>query len=239
MESSSGAVAVYCASSVGKQAAYVHAARSLGAAIAASGRPLVYGGGSQGIMGEVSQAVLKAGGDVIGVVPQAMVPSGGEVDITKGLRGPTVALKEVGREKVQTIVVNSMHERKLEMAKRSSGFIALPGGYGTFEEVLEVVCWSHLGIHAKPIIILNVLGYYNALRELIRNGVAEGFIPPKNENLIVFVDGPSAREAHDTFEWGEAAIEALDSWKRPEQTHFYNWTTRKDGKTSADPLDAI
>lgn len=238
MESSSPrAIAVYCASSIGRQSAYANAAKSLGKALAEAGRPLIYGGGSVGLMGAVSEAVLQAGGDVVGIVPQAMVSAGGEVDQTEGKRGPSVVLKEKGREKVETVVVNSMHERKLEMARRSGGFIGLPGGYGTFEEVLEAVCWLQLGIHEKPIIVLNVLGYFNPLRDLIQNGVREGFINPQNEALVQFVDGPPEYEVHDTFDWGKAAIDALDYWKPAERTHFYDWTRRK-GHATGDALDA-
>ncbi|PCH38409.1 hypothetical protein WOLCODRAFT_115423 [Wolfiporia cocos MD-104 SS10] len=231
------AVAVYCASSVGFQPAYVRAAESLGKALADAGRPLVYGGGSQGIMGAISGAVLSAGGDVTGIVPHAMVASGGEVDLTAGKRGPTVLLTENGREKIETIVVNSMHERKLEMARRSAGFIGLPGGYGTFEEVLEAICWSQIGIHRKPVIVLNVRGFYNPLRDLIRNGIQEGFIKAVNEHIVQFIDGPSEYELHESFDWGKATLDALDSWTPPEQTHFYDWTARK-GQTKGDALDA-
>ncbi|KAI0956704.1 hypothetical protein AcW1_005318 [Taiwanofungus camphoratus] len=233
------AVAVYCASSLGKQPAYENAAWSLGRALAAAGRPLVYGGGSAGIMGVVSHAVLQSGGSVTGVVPYAMVAAGGEVDQAKGLRGPHVALKEEGRENVETIATGSMHERKLEMAKRSSGFVCLPGGYGTFEEVLEAICWSQLGIHEKPIVVVNVLGYFNPLRELVRNGFREGFIAAANEHLVQFIDGPSDLEAHADFDWGKAAVEALDAWKPTERTHFYDWTKKGPGEEGTkDPLEA-
>ncbi|KZT11575.1 uncharacterized protein LAESUDRAFT_671692 [Laetiporus sulphureus 93-53] len=235
------AVAVYCASSCGRQQAFIQAARSLGTALAKAKRPLVYGGGSLGIMGAVSGAASEAGGDVTGIVPYAMVAAGGEVDQVANRRGPAVLLNEKGRERVETIVVNSMHERKTEMARKSCGFIALPGGYGTFEEVLEAICWTQLGIHEKPIIVMNVLGFFNPLRELIRNGVCEGFIAPQNEALVQFVDGPSDHSAHDSFDWGKAAVDALDSWRPAPQTHFYDWTKKKgsDGeRTDVDALEA-
>ncbi|CCM05794.1 uncharacterized protein FIBRA_08027 [Fibroporia radiculosa] len=233
------AVTVYCASSLGGHPAYVHAANSLGKALANSGRPLVYGGGSGGLMGVVSGSVLNTGGDVTGIVPYAMVAAGGEVDQIKGERhGPSIVLQEKGRERVNNIIVNSMHERKLELARRSCGFIGLPGGYGTFEEVLEVASWSQLGIHEKPIIILNVLGFFNPLRDLIRNGVREGFIPAPNEALVWFIDGPEF-EQHDAYDWGRVAIAALDSWKPSERTHYYDWTVKGAGQQGRqDPLDA-
>ncbi|KAI8999055.1 hypothetical protein BD414DRAFT_143116 [Trametes punicea] len=232
------AVAVFCGSSTGNHAAFIKAAQSLGKAIAEAKRPLVYGGGAAGIMGAVSGSVLEAGGDVTGVTPFAMVAAGGEKDQSKGVHKPHIELKAKGREKVETIVVNSMHERKAEMAKRSCGFIGLPGGYGTFEEVLEVICWSQVGIHSKPVIVLNVRGFYEPLRELIRNGIREGFILPKNEQLVRFIDGPADHAEHETFDWGKAAMEALDHWEGVPASHFYNWHLRKDGKSEEDVMGA-
>ncbi|KAI0831700.1 hypothetical protein BC628DRAFT_1407337 [Trametes gibbosa] len=223
----SRAVAVFCGSSTGREPAFAAAAKSLGKAIAEASRPLVYGGGSAGTMGIVSGAALEGGGDVLGVIPFAMVAAGGEVEQTKDVHKPHIQLKEKGREKV---VVNSLHERKAEMAKRSCAFIGLPGGYGTFEEVLEVVCWSQVGIHNKPVIVLNVRGFYEPLRELIRNGVREGFIVEKNEHLVRFVDGPAERAEHEAFDWGTAAMATLDEWQAVGASHFYNWHLRKDGK---------
>ncbi|KAL1681189.1 hypothetical protein EV122DRAFT_195899, partial [Schizophyllum commune] len=176
------AVAVYCASSSGTEPAYIHAAESLGAAIAVAGRPLVYGGGSKGLMGTVSGAVLSGKGKVTGVVPYAMVAAGGEGE--KSASKYTVELNEKGREEVETIVVNSMHDRKVEMARRAEVFFGLPGGFGTFEEVMEVSTWTQLGIHRKPVILLNVLGYYDPLRQMIKNGISAGFIQPYNESII-------------------------------------------------------
>ncbi|KAI0806906.1 hypothetical protein C8Q74DRAFT_1362475 [Fomes fomentarius] len=232
------AVTVFCGSSSGNQPAFAKAARSLGKALAEAKRPLVYGGGSKGIMGEVSGAVLDAGGDVTGIVPYAMVSAGGEVDQTKGVHAPHVQLKEKGRERADIIVVNSMHERKAEMARRSCGFVGLPGGYGTYEEVLEVVCWSQIGIHSKPVLILNVLNFYDPLRDLIRNGIKNGFIRDKNEQLVLFVEGPADHVEHEDFDWGKAAVEALDRWQDVATSHYYNWTLRKDGKTDEDVLGA-
>ncbi|TFK46024.1 hypothetical protein OE88DRAFT_1688329 [Heliocybe sulcata] len=232
-DSEKRAVAVYCASSLGTQKAYQEAAISLGRALAAAERPLVYGGGSKGIMGVVSGAVLQAGGQVTGVVPWAMVAAGGEGEKTgKGEardQAVHIILNERGREKVDTVIVNSMHERKVEMARRSAAFIALPGGYGTFEEIAEVTTWTQLGIHNKPVICLNVLSYYDSLRTLVKNGVREGFIQEKNESLILFVDGPASPEEHATFDWGKAALEVLDNWKRDDEA-TYDWSRTVDDK---------
>ncbi|KAH9890609.1 hypothetical protein C8Q73DRAFT_704980 [Cubamyces lactineus] len=232
------AVAVFCGSSAGNSPAFKKAAESLGKAIVEANRSLVYGGGSAGIMGAVSNAVIEAGGSVTGVAPFAMVAAGGEVDQSKGVHKPHIQLKANGSDKVETIVVNSMHERKAEMAKRSCAFIALPGGYGTFEEVLEVICWSQVGIHSKPVIVLNIRNFYNPLRELIRNGIREGYILEKNERLVHFVEGPTDLAEHETFDWGKAAMEALDRWEGVAASHFYNWHLRKDGETEEDTLGA-
>jgi len=105
-----------------------------------------------------------------------------------------------------------MHDRKIEMTKRAGGFVGLPGGFGTYEEVLEVICWTQIGLHTKPMVLLNVLNFYDPLRSLIRSGIKEGFIQPHNENLVIFVDGPPDMREHDAFDWGKAAIDALDSW---------------------------
>ncbi|KAM5542634.1 hypothetical protein V8D89_003595 [Ganoderma adspersum] len=235
------AVTVFCASSKGKDVAFANAAKSLGKALAEAGRPLVYGGGSNGLMGTVSGAALAAGGEVTGVVPYAMVAAGGERGQVGGAgadRATYVALTEKGREKAEVVVVNSMHERKAEMAKRSCAFIGLPGGYGTFEEVLEVVCWSQIGIHRKPVLVLNIHGYWDPLRELVRNGIKNGFILEKNAQLLRFVEGPEDHAEHENFDWGKAALEALDAWENIASSHYYNWHLRKDGKTEEDTLGA-
>jgi len=228
MTSSSTAVAVYCGSSLGTEKAFSSAAISLGHAIADARRPLVYGGGSKGIMGVVSGAVLERGGEVTGVVPYAMVAAGGELD--KGEASLAVDLEEAGREKIENIVVDSMHERKVEMAERVAGFFGLPGGFGTFEEVLEVTTWTQLGIHNKPVVLLNVLSFFEPLRQLINNGITYGFIKPASKDLIIFVDGPSSHAEHETFNWGEAALQVLDGWQRDAYSGLFDWTARKGGK---------
>ena len=149
------------------------------------------------------------------------------------------------------IVVDSMHERKVEMAKRSAGFVALPGGFGTFEEVLifavnghhtslimllylmEVTTWTQIGIHNKPVVVANVRGFYEPLRLLIRNGIESGFIQPRNESLIVFVDGPESIEEHDTFDWGTASMNALKSWESSDLVPLFKWTDGQDSEDGA------
>ncbi|KAI0311505.1 hypothetical protein OF83DRAFT_1150621 [Amylostereum chailletii] len=231
--SSTRAVAVYCGASIGTEPAFVHAATSLGHGLAASNRPLVYGAGSQGIMGRVSGAVLEQGGHVTGIIPQAMLAAGGEGDKTVDAREgqlegeKLVRLDEGRRERVETIVTHSMHERKVEMARRVCGFIGLPGGFGTFEEVLEVVTWTQIGIHSKPVIILNVLGFYDPLRDLVQGAIRRGFIRPDSESILVFVDGPADHAEHATFDWGAAGLVALEGWSGAPAGYF-KWPSEKE-----------
>jgi len=126
--------------------------------------------------------------------------------------------------------VDSMHERKVEMAKRSCGFIGLPGGFGTFEEILEVTTWTQLGIHRKPVVLLNVLSFFDPLRQLIQNGISDGYINPLNANLIVFVDGPLSHAEHETFDWGTAALLAFQSWSGDNIKSLFDWTKGMHGK---------
>ncbi|KAJ7915541.1 hypothetical protein B0H13DRAFT_2000153 [Mycena leptocephala] len=228
MESSSNAVAVYCGSSLGTEKAFHSAALSLGHAMAEAKRPLIYGGGSKGLMGVVSGAVLEHGGKVTGIVPYAMTIAGGESEKV-GSR-VDVQLNEAGREKIEHIVVNSMHERKVEMARRVSAFIGLPGGFGTFEEILEAATWTQLGIQNKPVVLLNVCSFWEPLRQLINNGIAYGFIRSISKDLVVFVDGPSSHTEHESFNWGQAALKAIDGWKRDADDGLYNWTPIIEGE---------
>lgn len=175
------------------------AAASVGQAIAKHNLRLVYGGGSRGCMSGVSQAVFEAGGHVLGVIPQVMattVPSGhpghkarAPVVVSKEGVGPTVLNPDAGSGLVETVVVQSMHERKQRMAAESNlGFIGLPGGYGTFEEVMEMVTWTQLGIHRKPMVLLNVNGFYTLIKQQIDLAVEEGFISAAGQQLVSVVD---------------------------------------------------
>ncbi|KAF5324522.1 hypothetical protein D9611_004577 [Ephemerocybe angulata] len=227
------AVAVYCGSSTGNQPAYVKAAMSVGQALARAKRPLVYGGGSKGIMGVVSGAVLEGGGKVTGIVPYAMISAGGEAEKTHS--AVMVQLNEEGREKIETIVVDSMHERKVEMARLSGGFVGLPGGFGTFEEVLEVTTWTQLGIHQKPVVLVNVLGFWEPLRQLIKTSISSGFIKPASEGIVIFLDGPADHALHEGFDWGSATLEAIDTWRGdPSAVLPFDWKKTRDGKIGTD-----
>ena len=165
---------VFCGSSPGARPAYAEAARALGAALARRRIGLVYGGGSVGLMGALADAVLAEGGEVIGVIPRPLA--------TRELAHPHVT---------EMRVVGSMHERKATMASLVDGFIALPGGLGTLEETLEILTWSQLGIHRKPVGVLNVEGYYDALLQLLSHAVREGFVRRDYFSLLLFADKPA------------------------------------------------
>ena len=164
---------VFCGSRSGADSAYRDAAESLGRLFVARQIGLVYGGGSVGLMGIVADAVLAAGGEVIGVIPEMLA--------TRELLHPSVT---------DMHTVPSMHARKALMADLSDGFIALPGGYGTFEELFEVATWAQLGIHSKPVGLLNVRGFFDPLVALIKHAVQEGFIKPTQRSLIVVAEKP-------------------------------------------------
>ncbi|KAG8061894.1 hypothetical protein GUJ93_ZPchr0003g17649 [Zizania palustris] len=166
-------VCVFCGSSPGKKPAYHLAAVQLGHHLVERGIDLVYGGGSVGLMGLVSRAVHGGGGHVLGVVPKAVLP--------RELIGETLG---------ELKAVSGMHQRKAEMARHSDAFIALPGGYGTLEELLEVITWAQLGIHHKPVGLLNVDGYYDSLLTFIDKAVEEGFVTPAARRIIVAARTP-------------------------------------------------
>ncbi|KAG2537470.1 probable cytokinin riboside 5'-monophosphate phosphoribohydrolase LOGL10 [Panicum virgatum] len=174
-------ICVFCGSSQGKKRSYHDAAIELGNELVARSIDLVYGGGSIGLMGLVSQAVYDGGRHVIGVIPKTLM--------TPEISGETVG---------EVRPVADMHQRKAEMARQSDAFIALPGGYGTLEELLEVITWAQLGIHHKPVGLLNVDGYYNSLLTFIDKAVEEGFINPSARRIIVLA--PTAQELMDKLE---------------------------------------
>ena len=168
-------ICVFCGSNPGVNPAYENAAAGLGRLLAERKIELVYGGGNIGLMGVLADAALEAGGRVIGVIPESLMA------------------KEVGHQGLTELrVVGSMHERKALMADLADGFIALPGGYGTFEEFCEVVTWSQLGLHAKPCGVLNVEGYYDPLLALFDHAVKEGFLRGDNRTLVLEERDPRA-----------------------------------------------
>ncbi|KAK1429270.1 hypothetical protein QVD17_11476 [Tagetes erecta] len=168
-------ICVFCGSSSGKKLSYQEAAIELGKELVERRIDLVYGGGSVGLMGLVSQAVHDGGRHVLGVIPRTLMP------------------REITGESVGEVkAVADMHERKAEMARQADAFIALPGGYGTLEELLEVITWAQLRIHHKPVGLLNVEGYYNSLLSFIDKAVDEGFISPTARRIIV--SAPTAKQ---------------------------------------------
>ena len=168
-------ICVFCGSRPGVQPAYRAAAEAVGVLFAERGIELVYGGGNVGLMGIVADACLAAGGRVVGVIPRALLEW------------------EVGHEGLTRLeVVDSMHTRKARMAELADGFIALPGGLGTFEELFEILTWAQLGFHSKPIGLLNVEAYYQPLVQMMERGVAEGFMKAENRGLLLVEDNAQA-----------------------------------------------
>jgi uncharacterized protein (TIGR00730 family) len=179
-------ICVFCGSSPGLNPAHLEAARALGRTLARRGLGLVYGGGSVGLMGALADACLGAGGEVTGVIPSALKAR--EVDH----RGLT-----------EMHVVGSMHERKALMADLADGFAALPGGMGTLEETAEILTWAQLGLHAKPVGLLDVAEYYGHLIAFLDHAAREGFIRPEHRALLVMERDP------------EALLDRLREWKPP------------------------
>jgi len=182
---------VYCGSNPGKSAEFLEAARELARQLVQREICLVYGGASVGIMGEIADTVLAGGGEVIGVIPQALVD------------------KEVSHTGLTELkIVNSMHERKGIMADLSDGFIALPGGLGTLEEIFEVLTWAQLGFHHKPCALLNVKGYYDTLTQFLDHAVAEGFVASIHREMLLVEDDPhTLLEIMSTY-----SAPAVDKW---------------------------
>jgi len=175
---------VFCGSNAGQDPVYMETARLLGETLARNGIELVYGGAAVGLMGAVADAVLAEGGRVTGVMPQALVD------------------KEIAHTGLSDLrVVGSMHERKALMAELSDGFIALPGGLGTFEELFEVWTWAQLGYHKKPCALLNVSGFYDKLAGFLDDVVERGFVKPVHRAMLIVKDDPAALiEAIRTYE---------------------------------------
>jgi uncharacterized protein (TIGR00730 family) len=179
-----GRICVFSGSSNGRRPAYRTAATLLGQTLVSRGYELVYGGARVGLMGAVADAVLADGGHVIGVIPQALVE------------------REVAHTGLPDLrVVSSMHERKALMSELSDAFIALPGGWGTIEELFEVLTWGQLGLHRKPCGLLNVEGYYDPLMAFLRHGFDEQFVRTAFERMLLVSDSPAALlDAFASFE---------------------------------------
>lgn len=171
---------VFCGANAGNKPVYRAAAENLGRRLAGRGIQLIYGGGNVGLMGAVADACLDAGGTVIGVIPQALM--GKEVE------GRPVDHRTLTRLEV----VDSMHTRKARMAELAEGFIAMPGGFGTFEEYCEILTWAQLGFHVKPIGLLNIAGYYDPLLAMFDHAAAEGFLRAQNRAMALSDSDPES-----------------------------------------------
>jgi len=167
-------LAVYCGAAPGADPVYADAARALARALVEHNIGLVYGGGKVGLMGVIADEVLRLGGEATGVIPRALME------------------REVGHAGLTRLfVVKDMHERKAMMSDLSDGFIAMPGGMGTLEELFEMVTWAQLGIHAKPIGLLNVNGFWDGLRAFVRHQCVQGFVRPEHEGLLQTESDPA------------------------------------------------
>jgi uncharacterized protein (TIGR00730 family) len=189
-------ICVFCGSSPGHDPRYLEAARTMGQTLARRGLGLVYGGGSVGLMGAVADAALAAGGEVIGVIPQVL------------------QIRELAHRSLTTLhVVGSMHERKALMAELSDGFVALPGGMGTLEELSEVLTWAQLGLHARPIGLLDVAGYYQPLADFFDRAVGAGFLRPAHRALLLVGHEPGA------------LLDRFAAWRGPVLDHVLDRAT--------------
>jgi uncharacterized protein (TIGR00730 family) len=190
-------ICVFCGSSPGGRPEYRAAAEEMGAELVRRNIGLVYGGGNVGLMGMIADAVLRAGGEAVGVIPEHLMA------------------REVGQRGLTKLhVVGSMHERKALMADMSDAFIALPGGFGTLEEFCEVVTWTQLGLHAKPCGILNVLEYYSPLLAMFDHAAEERFLKPENRALVLAAE--SAVEL----------LRALEEWRPVQVEKWLSRETR-------------
>ena len=189
-------ICVFCGSSPGKSPAYSHAAQALGTLLAREGIGLVTGGGKVGLMGTVADAVLHAGGRVHGVIPHALV------------------LKEVAHLGLtEQTVVDTMHERKQKMVDLADGFIALPGGMGTLDELCEVLSWAQLGVHDKPVGLLNVNGYFAGFLAQMAHAEAERLLKPEHRAMLLVAEAP------------EVLLSAMRGYQAPKVA---KWIDRRD-----------
>ena len=189
---------VYCGSSDRVAEEYRRVAHQLGETMAVQGFQLVYGAGSTGLMGSLAEGALNAGGEVVGVIPSYF-------------NTPQLAHSRLTRLEV----VDTIHQRKSRMAELADAFIALPGGYGTFEELFEMLTWAQIGLHQKPIGLLNISSYFDPLLAMIENALREGFIYEEHLTLFVYADNV------------EGLLDALQNHQSPDGLD--RWITRQDG----------
>jgi uncharacterized protein (TIGR00730 family) len=187
---------VFCGANAGNRPFLANTARAMGDALARRGIALVFGGGRVGLMGAVSAAALAAGGRVVGVIPAALQKK---------------ELAYEGADLTELIVVRSMHERKARMAELAEGFVALPGGYGTFEEICEMITWAQLGIHRKPCGLVNVDGYFDGLLAQFDRAVADGLLRAPHRGLVVAAPDP------------DGLLDAMAAWTPPPLEFKLDW----------------
>ncbi|MDH5474420.1 MAG: TIGR00730 family Rossman fold protein [Cyclobacteriaceae bacterium] len=190
-------ICVFCGSSSGTNNVYSLAAKTLGQQIAARGKQLIYGGGNVGLMGIIADEVLANKGEVTGIIPHFLFEW------------------EVGHEGLTALIkVDSMHERKLLMSQKADAFIAMPGGFGTLEELGEILTWIQLSIVQKPVGILNVNGFYDALLSQLDHMVSEGFLKQENRNLLISSDDPIVLLNNlENYQ-----VQSTEKWIKPNQT---------------------
>jgi hypothetical protein len=197
------AICVYCGSSSGSNPIYAEAAHTMGTAIAKRGKTLVYGGGAVGLMGIVADAALAAGGRVLGLMPQALVD------------------KEIQHKGLTELrVVGSIHERKAGMIAAADALIAMPGGFGTYEEITEAATWAQLGYHRKPCGLLNVNGFYDGLITLMERAIADGFVNPAHRDILVIERGV------------EALLDRIETHEMPLVAKWINKHSDRDGSAA-------
>ncbi|KAG7797470.1 hypothetical protein KL929_002313 [Ogataea haglerorum] len=211
-------ICVFCGSSFGKEASYSQAATELGRLLAAKDYGLVYGGGTTGLMGLIAKSVASQGGYVHGIIPDALVSKERTSSIDEinekiqsdvdNHKGETPLDDSYGR----TTIVSDMHTRKRMMGMEANGgFVAMPGGFGTLEEIMEVTTWSQLGIHQKPVVLFNVDGFYDDFIKFLNKAVEAGFISKNNSNIVAVASTP------------EDVIEKLDNYVVPDGRFNLTW----------------
>ncbi|KAG7696374.1 hypothetical protein KL930_005330 [Ogataea haglerorum] len=211
-------ICVFCGSSFGKEASYSQAATELGRLLAAKDYGLVYGGGTTGLMGLIAKSVASQGGYVHGIIPDALVSKERTSSIDEinekiqsdvdNHKGETPLDDSYGR----TTIVSDMHTRKRMMGMEANGgFVAMPGGFGTLEEIMEVTTWSQLGIHQKPVVLFNVDGFYDDFIKFLNKAVEAGFISKNNSNIVAVASTP------------EEVIEKLDNYVVPDGRFNLTW----------------
>lgn len=239
MTGSTHSICVFCGSSPGSRPEYIGAATEVGYEMAkTTSWRLVYGGGNRGCMGAVASAYVEANGSVLGVIPEAMLqhPPRGHPTTSDEGKGPELLKPQVqGAGRLDTVLAPDMHARKKRMAAESDlGFVALPGGYGTFEEVFEMVTWTQLGIHRKPIILVNVAGFFEPLRVLVQKAIEDEFIAAAGRHIISFVDEADARREGG---WGKAVVAQVQKANKELQASnmqgYFDWRS----KPKADEAD--